>query len=187
MTWETYYDRFYDWEESTQMRHLSSLTDFGPSSEVTELAGAFFEQKSADRLIKKALAGGVRFRTEDVLDLDGVVDQSLMPQLIKTIPRLSAEELDELSTWLSKEDFLDLAQRNNIRVDEYGYAVLPEIEALEAEAREEERLAQEEAEQLQAEIEAMEAETIQIAKIIYPIRSSNRRERRKKRREAKAD
>lgn len=28
-----YYDRFYDWSESTQASRLSGLTDFGPSSD----------------------------------------------------------------------------------------------------------------------------------------------------------
>ena len=48
MEWQNYYDRFYDWEESTQLRHLSTLIDFG---QVCELAKAFFEEKSANRLI----------------------------------------------------------------------------------------------------------------------------------------
>ena len=74
MDWKSYYDRFYDWEESTQLRQLSALTDFGPSSEVCELACTFSEEKSANRLIKKALAAGVCFTAEEVQELEVVVD-----------------------------------------------------------------------------------------------------------------
>ena len=37
MTWADYYDRFYDWAESTQVRYLSSLSSLGPADEVGEI------------------------------------------------------------------------------------------------------------------------------------------------------
>lgn len=36
-TWDEYYERFYDWAESTQVRNLSSLTSLGPADEVGEI------------------------------------------------------------------------------------------------------------------------------------------------------
>ena len=183
MNWNTYYGRFYDWEESTQLRHMSSLTDFGPSSEICELACAFFEQKSADRLIKRALAANVCFTAEEVLDLDGVVDKSLMPQLIKTVHPLTAEELDDLSFWLNEEELRVLAKKNRIRVDEYGFVVSPEMEELEKELEKEDALAQEEFERMQAERAVQEAEDILLAKVIIAMRQKHRREWRKKKRD----
>ena len=186
MDWKTYYDRFYDWEESTQLRHMSALINFGPSTEVTELAGCFVEEKSATRLIKKALAAGVQFTAEDILDLDGVVAESMMPQLIKSISHpLTAENLDELSHLLSKDEFKVLANKSGFRVDEYGCIITPEMEEAARQLKEEERQAQEEFERFQAEQKAIEEENRLIAKAILAVRSMNRRARRKKRREGR--
>lgn len=189
MDWKSYYDRFYDWEESTQLRQLSALTDFGSSSEVCELACAFSEEKSATRLIKKALVAGVRFTSEEVLELDGVVDKSLMLPLIKSIPSLTAEELDEFAFWLTKEDVQVLAQKHNIRMDEYGYVITAEDEALELEllreeeeARREEELLEKELEELRAEQAAREAEELLYARLLLAMIRKRRRERRKRRR-----
>ena len=182
MDWKTYYDRFGDWEESTQLRHLSSLTDFGPSSEVCELANDFFEEKSATRLIKKALAAGVRFTAEEVLELDGVVDKSLMLPLIKSVPSLKAEDLDELSFWLTQEDLKALAKKHHVRLDEYGYVMTAEDEALEREFQREEEEARREEKLLEQEQAAREKEEFILARWLIAISRKRRRERRKKRR-----
>ena len=189
MDWETYYDRFYDWEESTQLRHLASLTDFGPTSEICELASFFMEESSANRLIKEALAAGVRFSAEEVLELDGVVSMSLMPQLIKnTSHPLTAEQLDEFVFWLSPEEVRALAKKYNIRLDEdenvmTADMIEAELEALKAEI--EMALEREELERIQEEEAARAKEEQLIAKAMLAIISKRQRERRKKRREAK--
>ena len=182
MDWKTYYDRFGDWEESTQLRHLSSLTDFGPSSEVCELANDFFEEKSATRLIKKALAAGVRFTAEELLELDGVVDKSLMLPLIQSVPSLKAEDLDEFSFWLTQEDLKALAKKHHVRLDEYGYVMTAEDEALEREFQREEELLEKEMKQMRAEQAAREKEEFILARWLIAISRKRRRERRKKRR-----
>ena len=38
MDWDTYYEKFYDWATSTQISRMSSLTSFGDSSEIAEVA-----------------------------------------------------------------------------------------------------------------------------------------------------
>ena len=189
MDWNTYYDRFYDWEESTQLRHLSSLTSFGPSSEVCELAGAFFEEKSANRLIKKAMAAGVQFTSDEVMELDGVVDNSLMPQLIKSTSHpLTAEQLDDFVFWLSSDEIRSLAKKYHIRLDEDGNVMTADMIEAEREALEAEKemeLEQKEYERIQAENAARAEEEILLAKFILAMHSKHRRERRKKRREGK--
>ena len=66
MTWAEYYDKFYDWSESTQISRLSSVRDFGPACEVCEIAEEFCDEKIASRLIRKALAAGVEFSSDEV-------------------------------------------------------------------------------------------------------------------------
>ena len=189
MDWKSYYDRFYDWEESTQLRQLSALTDFGASSEVCELACAFSEEKSANRLIKKALADGVCFTAEEVQELEIVVDKSLMLPLIKSIPSLAADELEEFAFWLTKEEMQVLAKKHHIRVDDYGYIITAEDEALELEmrreeeeARREEELQEKELEEMRAEQAARAEEEFLVARLLIAMSSKKRRERRKKRR-----
>ena len=190
MDWKTYYERFDDWEESTQLRHLATLTDFGPSSEICELAYSFMEESSANRLIKKALAAGVRFSAEEIEELDGVVSMSLMPQLIKnTSHPLTAEQLDDFVFWLSPAEVRSLAKKYNIRLDEDGNVMTAdmieaELEDLEAEKEmEQDRV---EIEQfLEEEAAAREEETLIYAKAMLAIISRRQRERRKKRREAR--
>ncbi|MDO4757397.1 MAG: hypothetical protein Q4A54_13690, partial [Parabacteroides sp.] len=49
MKWADYYDRFWDWAESTQISRISSLTDFTSSAEVAEIANEFCDDKVASR------------------------------------------------------------------------------------------------------------------------------------------
>ena len=59
MKWEDYYDRFWDWAESTKISRISSLTDFTSSAEVVEIANEFFDEKIGSRLVKRALDQGI--------------------------------------------------------------------------------------------------------------------------------
>ena len=49
MEWADYYDRFFDWADSTQISRISSLTDFDSdcSAEVLEIAQCFVDDKVA--------------------------------------------------------------------------------------------------------------------------------------------
>lgn len=135
------------------------------------------------------MAAGVRFTAEEVLELDGVVDKSLMLPLIKSVPSLKAEDLDEFSFWLTKEELEALAEKNCIHLDEYGFVITAEDEALEKEiqreeeeARREEELWKKEMEQLRTEQATREEEEFLLARFIIAIVRKRRRERRKKRR-----
>ena len=59
MHWDQYYEKFYDWATSTQISRMSSLTSYGASSEVAEVAQEYMDENAASRLIKKAVAYGV--------------------------------------------------------------------------------------------------------------------------------
>ena len=50
MTWDEYYEKFYDWATSTQIRRLSALTSYGSPAEVTEVAMELCDEKAASRL-----------------------------------------------------------------------------------------------------------------------------------------
>lgn len=132
MTWETYYDRFYDWADSTQISNISKLENFGPSAEICEIALAYVNEKAATRLVKKALAAGVRFTAAEVVDLDGCVSEMLLPELAKTASTpFSADELETISLSLSEPDLKAIARKNGLQLDEDGF-VIPEPNEMDA-------------------------------------------------------
>ena len=101
MTWAEYYDKFYDWSESTQISRLSSVRDFGPACEVCEIAEEFCDEKIASRLIRKALAAGVEFSSDDVSNLEGVVTDELFMDLTQSLGGSMSWELfyDHFYDW----------------------------------------------------------------------------------------
>ena len=102
MKWDVFYDRFWDWAESTQIRNLSKLEDFGPSEEITEVA-LEYDQSHGTRLIRKALEAGGKFRPEDIVTL---IEEVLPEELYGPVFRANSapyswDELEEL------EDIVD--------------------------------------------------------------------------------
>ena len=55
MTWEEYYENYYDWAESTAIKKLSSVDMLGNTDEVTEL-----QEK---RLVRNLFSRGIISRT----------------------------------------------------------------------------------------------------------------------------
>lgn len=103
MDWETYYDRFYYWAESTQINRISSLTSFGASSEVAEIAIALFDEKAASRLIRKAVDYGVQFTPDEIYDLSSCCDTASMNALLDASEcRFTQEQLERL--WGAADD-----------------------------------------------------------------------------------
>lgn len=47
MDWDSYYEKFYEWATSTQIKKMSSLTSFGASAEISEVAQEYMDEKAA--------------------------------------------------------------------------------------------------------------------------------------------
>ena len=119
MEWAVYYDRIFDWSESTRVRRLSDLTDIGNPNELVDAAHAFDEDTNAAKLIKKAMSMGVRFSPENVVDLIMVVDDATLTQTAKTAKgRFTKDQLDEIymivddEVYEHLESHLPQSQRN---------------------------------------------------------------------------
>ena len=80
MTWEIFYEKCGDWSESTQIKHISSLTDFGSSDEICDAVG-YMSEKAATKLVRKAIAAGVVFSAENLEELDFYVEPKYMENL----------------------------------------------------------------------------------------------------------
>ena len=97
MDWDQYYEKFYDWATSTQISRMSSLTSYGASSEVAEVAQEYMDEKAASRLIKKAVAYGVQFTPDEIYDLSGCCNTEAMNALLDSSKcRFKKEQLEDL-------------------------------------------------------------------------------------------
>lgn len=115
MDWETFYERFYDWSASTQINRISSLKTFGASSEVTEVAQEFADEKVASRFIRKAVAAGVQFTPEEIYDLSGCCDTATMNLLLESAKcRFTQEQLEALDGAVDDELLHKVAKRNRV-------------------------------------------------------------------------
>lgn len=113
MDWDTYYEKFYEWSTGTQISRMSSLTSFGTSSEVAEVAQEYMDEKAASRLVKKAVSSGVQFTPEEIYDLSGCCDTSTMNELLKSAKcSFTQEQLEDL--WGAADDeIIELVARRN--------------------------------------------------------------------------
>lgn len=121
MDWDQYYEKFYDWATSTQIRKMSSLTSFGASSEVAEVAQEYMDEAAASRLIKKAVAYGVQFTPEEIYDLSGCCNQEAMDVLLDSAKcSFTQEQLEDL--WgIVDDDVLErAATRNHVKLFDDG-------------------------------------------------------------------
>lgn len=119
MDWETYYEKFYDWATSTQISRMSSLTSYGASSEVAEVAQEYMDEKAASRLIKKAVAYGVQFTPEEIYDLSGCCDTSAMNALLEASKcKFNREQLKELWGAVDDDVLEKVAARNHVSLFE---------------------------------------------------------------------
>lgn len=126
MTWDEYYVSCYDWAESTMANRISALTDFGSSEEIAEVAQEFYEDKHARRLIKKALAYGVRFKAEEIMDLSLIMDKATLSKMVETSAEpLNREQLEEIYTLVEDDIFNKASKRAKIDIfaddEEDGY------------------------------------------------------------------
>lgn len=115
MDWETYYDKFYDWATSTQISRMSSLTSFGPSSEVAEVAQNLMDEKAASRLIRKAISAGVQFTAEEISELSGCCDTAAMNALLRSADcAFTQEQLEDLWGAVDDEVLALAAKRSRV-------------------------------------------------------------------------
>lgn len=113
MKWDQYYERFYDWSESTQINRISSLTDFGASEEVAEVIQSFMDGKAASRLIKKALEYGVKFSAQEVMDMIDLLDDIPKELISSCKTHFSQEQMDILVDYDIDEDVLRAASKKS--------------------------------------------------------------------------
>ena len=97
-TWDEYYEKFYDWAESTQVRNLSGLTSLGSADEVGEIIIELqVNVPAANRLLKKAVEAKLAFSASDLIEFLCINDKALATAaLYNSVDRLSSADMEDL-------------------------------------------------------------------------------------------
>ncbi len=97
-TWDEYYEKFYDWAESTQIRNLSALTSLGSADEVGEIIIELQSNESAsNRLLKKAVEAKLEFSTEHLIEFLYANDNEIVISAVwNSAKRFTAEDIENL-------------------------------------------------------------------------------------------
>lgn len=70
MTWEEYYENYYDWAASTAIKKLSSVDVLGNADEVTEIICNLFpdHRDICNRIARKAIRQKIVFTWDNLQD-----------------------------------------------------------------------------------------------------------------------
>ena len=119
MTWDDYYGGFYDWSSSTRKNYTYRLSDYGSAEEVWEVAQelAFQDEAFAAKFLEKALAAGVRFTPEQVLEMVGTVEESALSKIAeRTDVPFDREQLEEIYMTIDDASFQKISRQAKIDV-----------------------------------------------------------------------
>lgn len=120
MVWEDYYERFYDWAESTQVRYLSKLTTLGSADEVAEIIIELqVNVPAANRLLRKAVEAKLSFSGSDLLEFACINDKDLAIAAVRnSSDRLTAEDMEYLYGEIDDEIIIEICKQRNIQLPE---------------------------------------------------------------------
>lgn len=119
MTWDEYYAGFYDWSLSTQKSYSYRLSDFGDAEEVFEVVSefAFYDQKFATRFVEKALAAGVRFTPDHVLEMTILIEKPVLSKMAEqTSIAFTKEQLEEIYMLIDDISFEYISKKQNMDI-----------------------------------------------------------------------
>ena len=117
MRWEVYYGKLSDWAVSTAVSRMAQLESFGPPEEVVDAVNiiAFEDDKGALRLLKKALAAGVRFTGDQLSELCLICDEETLKQaVLRCADWFSTADLDALYGFCDEELLVEIAHKRRI-------------------------------------------------------------------------
>jgi len=118
LQWDEYYEKFYDWARSTQIKHLSSVEHLGAEDEVAEVLMDFaFDRKDiANRVARRAIDEKVQFTAENISDFKLSIDDDLLDQLaILSADKFSNDDLEDLYCLISDDALKKIYQVKGLK------------------------------------------------------------------------
>lgn len=119
-TWDEYYEKFYDWAESTQVRNLSALTSLGSADEVGEIIIELQANvPAANRLLKKAVEAKLEFSAYDLIEFLCTNDKELATAAVyNSANRLTAEDMEDLYGEVDDKVIIEICSKRNLTLPE---------------------------------------------------------------------
>lgn len=109
MYWDEFYENFYKWSDKTRASRISKLASFGPSYEVAAIITDYYDEVPATLLATKAMDCGVRFTSDEIMEMLGSVDEACMNRMVTTaIGTFSPQEITELELFVAADVYDDL-------------------------------------------------------------------------------
>ena len=116
-TWDEYYEKFYDWAESTRIKNITYLESLGDSDEVTEILIELKDNKNAaNRLLKKSIDANIKFSGDNLNDLFfWDFDKEMLMQILwDSADNLTTEDIEALYITVDDEDLLKVCEKGHI-------------------------------------------------------------------------
>ena len=119
-TWDEYYEKFYDWAESTQVRNLSGLTSLGSADEVGEIIIELQTNvPAANRLLRKAVDAKLAFSGSDLVEFACINDKELTTAAVRnSAGRLTAEDMEYLYGEIDDAVIVELCKQQHLALPE---------------------------------------------------------------------
>ena len=119
LSWDEYYENFFDWSLSTQKNYSYGLTDYGDAEEVYEVVSefAFYDKAFATRFVSRALDGGVQFTPDHCLEFAFLIDTPVLSRMAETAsPDFDKEQLEEIYSVIYDDVFDRICDRTGINI-----------------------------------------------------------------------
>ena len=119
-TWDEYYEKFYDWAESTQVRNLSGLTSLGSADEVGEIIIELqVNVPASNRLLRKAVEAKLAFSASDLIEFLCINDKALATAALhNSVSRLTSADMEDLYGVAEDDDIIKICRDRNLTLPE---------------------------------------------------------------------
>lgn len=119
-TWDEYYEKMYDWAESTHVRYLSGLTSLDPADEVGEIIIELQTNvPAANRLLRKAVEAKQAFSRSHLVEFACINDKKLATAAVRnSAERLTAEDMEYLYGEIDDAVIVELCRQQHLALPE---------------------------------------------------------------------
>lgn len=119
-TWDEYYEKFYDWAESTQVRNLSALSSLGTADEVGEIIIELqVNVPAANRLLRKAVEAKLAFSASDLIEFLCINDKALATAALhNSVRRLTSADMEDLYGVAEDDDIIAICSKMKLTLPE---------------------------------------------------------------------
>ncbi len=121
ISWQRFYDGYCEWTSGYAIARSRAISDFGDEDEVIEVVNDLFatDQYEASAFIQRALDYGVRFNTDNLVELSSLCNEEVIKQAVfLSCLSITEDDLEELYGNVDDKVIIEVAQRQNLKLPE---------------------------------------------------------------------